>query len=388
MKITAVKTYYRYFGDRSWVLTEMQTDEGITGYSEVGKNRETAVVAMIQELEPFLIGKDPTRIEWLWEQIYRLNFWTGTTEMTALSAVEICMWDILGKSLNAPIYKLLGGPTRERVRLYAHVNPEDGQCTPEGFAAGARRRVAQGYTAVKTTVDHLGLARSRGAGEDTQLRQVFREGEALSNRIVDAARAFLGAIRDAIGPHVDLIVDCHGRFGPADAIRLGSAVEDLGLLFFEEPCPPENVEALAQVSRALKTPVATGERLLGRYGFWDVCRQLAVAVVQPDVTNTGGIAETKKIAAMAEVASMNVAPHNPNGPLALAQSAHVAAAIPNFAILETLGSPEWHAACDETLRAPLVIRDGYLELPTGPGLGVEPDLDAVARHPWRPPAHF
>jgi galactonate dehydratase len=375
-------------------MTEMQTDEGITGYSEVGKNRERAVVAMIQELEPFLIGKDPIRIELLWEQIYRLNFWIGTTEMTALSAVEICMWDILGKSLNAPIYKLLGGPTRERVRLYAHVNPEDGQCTPEGFAAGARRRVAQGYTAVKTTVDHLGLARSRGEGEDVRLRQgdgrlpVFREGEALSNRIVDAARAFLGAIRDAIGPNVDLIVDCHGRFGPADAIKLCSALEDLRLLFFEEPCPPENVEALALVSRAVKTPVATGERLLGRHGFWPVLQQNAVAVVQPDVTNTGGIAETKKIAAMAEVGYMSVAPHNPNGPLALIQSAHVAAAVPNFLILETLGSPEWRAACDETLRAPLVIRDGYLELPTGPGLGVEPDLEAVARHPWRPPAHF
>jgi L-alanine-DL-glutamate epimerase-like enolase superfamily enzyme len=132
MRITAIRTHYRYFGDRNWILTEMQTDEGITGFSEVGKNRERAVVAMIQELEPFLIGKDPTHIEALWEQIYRLNFWIGTTEMTALSAVEICMWDILGKSLNAPIFKLLGGPTRERVRLYAHVYPEGSECTPPG----------------------------------------------------------------------------------------------------------------------------------------------------------------------------------------------------------------------------------------------------------------
>jgi galactonate dehydratase len=248
--------------------------------------------------------------------------------------------------------------------------------------------VEQGYTAIKTTVDHLGLARSRGEGEDPRLRQVFREGEALSNRIVYAAREFLGAIRDAVGPHVDLIVDCHGRFGPADAIKLGSALEDLRLLFFEEPCPPENVEALALVSRALRTPVATGERLLGRYGFWPVLQQSAVAVVQPDITNTGGIAETKKIAAMAEVGTMSVAPHNPNGPLALAQNAHLAASIPNFLILEMIGSPEHLAACAETLKAPLVIEDGYLHVPTGPGLGVEPDLEAVARHPWRPPAHF
>jgi galactonate dehydratase len=217
---------------------------------------------------------------------------------------------------------------------------------------------------------------------------VFREGEALSNRIVDAAREFLGAIRDAVGPHVDLMVDCHGRFAPADAIKLGSALEDVRLLFFEEPCPPENVEGLALVSRALKTPVASGERLLGRYGFWPVFQRHAVAVVQPDITNTGGIAETKKIAAMAEVCTMSVAPHNPNGPLALAQNAHLAAAIPNFLILETLGSPEYHAACADTLKTPLVVRDGYLELPTGPGLGVEPDLEAVARHPWQPPGHF
>jgi galactonate dehydratase len=388
LKIAAIKTYYRHFGHRNWILTEMQTDSGLTGYSEVGKNRERAVVAMIEELEPFLVGKDPTRVEQLWEAIYRLNFWVGTTEMTALSAVETCMWDILGKSLGAPIYKLLGGPTRERVRLYAHVHPADGEPTPDAFAAAARGRVAEGYTALKTTVDHLGLAHSRGEGEDPRLRQVFREGEALSNRIVDTARLFLGAIRDAVGPHVDLIVDCHGRFGPADAIKLGSALEDLRLLFFEEPCPPENVDALVLVSRALKTPVATGERLLGRYGFWPLLKENAVAVVQPDVTNCGGISETKKIAAMAEVAYMTVAPHNPNGPLALLQSAHVAAAIPNFVILETLGSPEWRAACDETLTAPLTIRDGYLDLPTAPGLGVEPDLAAVARHPWRPASHF
>jgi galactonate dehydratase len=388
MRITAIRTHYRFVGDRSWVFTEMRTDEGIAGYSEVGKNRERAVVAMIEELEPYLIGKDPTRIERLWEEIYRLNFWLGTTEMTALSAVEICMWDILGKSLRAPIYKLLGGPTRERIRLYAHVYPEGDERTPAAFAAGARSRVERGYTALKTTVDHLGLARSRGEGEDSRLRQVFREGEGVSNRILDAAREYLGAIRDAVGPHVDLMVDCHGRFAPADAIRLGSALEDLRLLFLEEPCPPENVEALALVSRALRTPVASGERLLGRHGFWEVCKQHAVAVVQPDVTNTGGIAEAKKIAAMAETAYISVAPHNPNGPLALVQSAHVAAAIPNFLILETLGSEAHREASEATLATPLVIRGGYLELPSGPGLGVEPDLEAIARHPWQPPGHF
>jgi galactonate dehydratase len=231
MRITEVKTHYRYWGDRSWIITEVRTDEGITGFSEVGKNRERAVVAMIEEFEPFLIGKDPTRIELLWEQLYRMNFWLGTTEMTAISAVEMCFWDILGKSLNAPVCKLLGGPTRERVRLYAHVHPA-GERTPAGFAEGAKQRVGQGFTALKTTVDHLGLARSRGEGNDPRLRHVFREGEALSNRIVDAAREFLGAIRDAVGPHVDLMVDCHGRFGPADAIKLGHALEDLRLLFF------------------------------------------------------------------------------------------------------------------------------------------------------------
>ena len=388
MRITAIKTHYRYSGDRSWIFTEIQTDEGITGFSEVGKNRERAVVAMIEELAPFLMGKDPTRIEELWEKIYRLNFWIGTTEMTALSAVEMCMWDILGKSLDAPIHKLLGGPVRERIRLYAHIYPEGGERTPAGFAAGASAAVARGYTALKTTVDHLGLADSRGEGHDPRLRQVFREGEAVSNRLIDATREYLGAIRDAVGPHVDLMVDCHGRFAPADAIKIGSALEDMRLLFFEEPCPPENVEALALVSRALKTPVAAGERWLGRYGFWEVCKQQAAAVLQPDVTNTGGIAEMKKIAAMGEIGYMTVAPHNPNGPLALAQNAHVVASIPNFLILETLGSPEQLTACNETLKVPLVIRDGYLELPTGPGLGMEPDLEAVARHPWRQPGHF
>lgn len=387
MRITGLRVHYRYFGDRSWVITEMQTDDGITGWSEVGKNRERAVGAMIEELAPFLEGKDPTKIELLWEQLYRMNFWIGTTEMTAISAVEMCMWDILGKSLGAPIHALLGGAYRDRIRLYAHVHPES-ERTPAGFAAGAKARVRQGYGALKTTVDHLGLARSRGAGEDPRVRHVFREGEAVSNRLIDAARAFIGAIRDAVGPHVDLMVDCHGRFGPADAIKLGRALEDLDLLFFEEPCPPENVEALELVSRALKMPVASGERLLGRHGFWEVLKRNAVAVVQPDITNTGGIAELKKIAAMAEVAYMTVAPHNPNGPLAIAQNAHVCAVIPNFLILESIGAPDFLEACNDTLTEPLVIRDGYLELPRGPGLGVEPNMEHVARHPWRSPGHF
>jgi galactonate dehydratase len=388
VKITAVQVHYRYWGDRSWIITEMQTDEGITGWSEVGKKREHAVGNMILEMSPPLIGLDPTRIEQHVEQMYRLNFWLGTTEMTGLSALETCMWDILGKSLNTPIYKLLGGPVRDRLRLYAHVHPDAGERTPAGFAAGAKARLSQGYTAIKTTVDHLGLARSRGAGADPRYRQVFREGEAVGNRLIDAAREYLGAIRDAVGPHVDLMVDCHGRFAPADAIRLGSALEDLRLLFFEEPCPPENVEATAMVSRALRTPVATGERLIGRHGFWELMHKQGVSVVQPDVTNAGGIAETKKIAGMAECAYMTVAPHNPNGPLALAANAHVCAAMPNFLILETIGSPEYWQANEEHLDRPLVFKDGYLELPTGPGLGVEPRREDLARHPYRTPGHF
>lgn len=387
MKIADIKVHYRYFGDRSWVLTEMRTDEGITGWSEVGKNRERGVGMMIEEMTSFLLGKDPTRIEQLYEQLYRMNFWTGTTELTAVSALEMCMWDILGKSLNAPVYKLMGGPFRDTIRLYAHVYPE-GEKTPAGFAAGAKERVAAGYTALKTTVDHLGLARSRGAGDDPRQRQVFREGEAVSNRLIDSAREFIGAIRDAVGPNVDLMVDCHGRFGPADAIRLGSALEDLRLLFFEEPCPPENVEAVMMVSRALRTPVATGERLLGRHGFWDLCDKNGVAVVQPDITNAGGFAETKKIAAMAESRYMTVAPHNPNGALAMAQNAHLCATIPNFLILETLGHPEHRVACGVALKEPLVVKDGYLELPQGPGWGVEPDPADLAANLWRTPGHF
>ena len=381
MRITDIQVHYRYFGHRSWVITEMMTDEGITGWSEVGKNRERAVGTMIEELRRILIGEDPTRIEYLYERLYRMNFWIGTTESTAISAVEMCMWDILGKSLNAPVYKLLGGAVRDRIRLYAHLHPEGDPSTPAAWAAGARRRVEQGYTATKCSVDFLGITRA-------SLSRVFRGDPAVSNRLIDAAREFLGAIRDAVGPNVDLMVDCSGRFGPAEAIRLGSALEDLRLLFFEEPCPPENVDAVIQVSRALKTPVATGERLLGRHGFWDLLNANGVAVVQPDITNAGGIAETKKIAAMAEARYMTVAPHNRNGPLATAQNAHLCAVIPNFLILESVGSPEFLAACSQTLTQPLVIRDGYLELPTGPGFGVEPDREDLARNPYRTPAHF
>ncbi|MCC7355596.1 MAG: mandelate racemase/muconate lactonizing enzyme family protein [Anaerolineae bacterium] len=375
LKITEIRTHLCYSGgDRNWVFTEILTDEGITGVSEVGMNKETAIVATIQELTQYLIGEDPTRIEAHWHRLYRGAHWLGTLLTTAISAVEAAMWDILGQWLNAPVYKLLGGPTRDAVRVYRPVAPRSWRkATVEERIAEARRLVSEeGYTALKTGV----AARGRFPGDG------------LSIADLDAARAYIGGLRDAVGPQVDLMLDCSGRYTPAEAIRLIRALEEFHLMFVEEPVPPENIEALALVARSVGTPIATGERILTRHGFAPIVAQQAVAVIQPDVTNTGGIAETRKIAAMAETAYMTVAPHNPNALLATAMNIHVAASIPNFLILELPRAwPEDLARMNEFVTPGLEIRNGYLQLPTGPGLGLKLNREALARHPYKPPPY-
>jgi len=373
MIITKVETFLVNAGHRNWVFTEIHTDEGVTGISEVTIRRKALTLeSSIKELARYLVGKDPTCIEDNWEKMYRDAFWVGGAMLsTAISAVEVAMWDILGKSVGLPIYKLLGGPTRDRIRVYAHVGrPEEN--TPQAFAQAALRTVERGYTALKT-----GPFPGGGYGP------YVKETEGLPSSLIHSSREYLGTVRDAVGWGIDLAIDCHGRLSPTNAIRLAQALADLDLLFLEEPVPPENVDALAWVAARSPVPIATGERLYTKYGVREVLEKRAAAILQPDVCNVGGIMEAKKVAAMAEAYYVSIAPHNPNGPVATAMAAHLAASIPNFLILETSGQPEELARQAEVVRKPLQLEDGHLRLPTGPGLGIELNKEAFARHPYQ-----
>lgn len=267
--------------------------------------------------------------------MYRGAFYRGGPILTsAISGVEQAMWDILGKSLNVPVYKLLGGACRDKIRIYAHV----GGRTPEEFSRDALAKVEQEFTAVKTS-----------------LFEAVRIVDTLSvlKKVVENFQA----MRDAVGEDVDIAVDCLGRLSPAMAIRMARALEPYYPMFLEEPCLPENVDAMALISRSTSIPIATGERLFTKWGFREVLEKQAASILQPDLCHAGGILECKKIAAMAEAYYAGVAPHNPLGPIALAASIQLDACIPNFLIQEQVTLGEGY------LEKPFTMKDGYIELP-------------------------
>jgi galactonate dehydratase len=396
MKITDLRTVLTAVGAKNSIFVLIDTDEGITGIAEtVLKRKSRAVEAGIHELRRYLIGKDPTRIEEHFEKMYRDSFFVGGPfHTTPLSAVEIALWDILGKSLGAPIYKLLGGPVRDRILVYCH-------CTagaePKDLAENAAACVARGYRAMKVTLpifygaqQHVALAGGRTgqtfgySGSHGRIDPSHKETEILDPDLFERIAGFFAAAREAVGPKVQLAVDCHGRFSTANAIRLTETLEPYNLMFIEEPVPPENVEALREVTTRSTTPIAAGERWSTIYDARRFLVERAVAIAQPDVVNCGGLAQAKKIAGMAEAEYVPLAPHNPNGPLATAASLHLAAAVPNFLILETIGSEEDRAIQAELIHPALQFEDGHLLLPEGPGLGVELDLDACSKYPYQP----
>lgn len=382
MKITGIKTHLCHnAGHRYWIFTQVFTDEGITGVSEVGMNQERTVAMAINSLCEYLVGKDPLRIEDHFEKMYRFGYWTGLIRCTAISAVEMAMWDIMGKWLNVPVYRLFGGPTREAIKVYAHVVPEGEGERHERLANGARLMVEKGYRAVK--MDPWGRDYRRGIS-DPRFPSWIKETEHVPNEVIDLAVKDVGAVRDAVGPSVDIMVDCHGKLSPANGIRLGKALEQFRLLYLEDPVPPENVDGLMLVSRALSTPVCAGERLATVYGFRELLAKQAVAVINPDITNVGGIAEARKVSAMAQAAYITVAPHNPNGPLATAASAHLVATIPNFLTLERRGQEEDVARAEEVASPALRMENGLLLLPEGPGWGLKLNEEALKKYEGLP----
>ena len=335
-------------------MVKITTDSGIIGWGETTlEGKLDSAWAAVSELAGYLVGQDPLRIEHHWQHIYRGAFYRGgIVLMTALSGIEQALWDIAGKHHGAPVYRLLGGPTRDRIKVYAWWSIYD-----DLTAARAQLDdlLGRGYRAFKAEPD----------GRWHALETPRRIDEFV-------AKAFL--MREWVGPDVDLAFDFHGKMTPALAIQLCHEIEAMRPMFVEEPVPQENAEALALVARATSIPIATGERLLTRWGFRDVIEKQAAAVLQPDLSHAGGIFETRKIAAMAEVYYQHLAPHCAIGPVAFAACLQLDAAVPNFLIQEQgddcLG--------DDLLAEPFSVRDGYIDLPLGPGLGIQMD-EAHAR---------
>jgi len=359
MKITGVEPLL--FATQSaddWLFVKVSTDEGLVGYGEAS-NAARIAVAAVEELGCRLVGLDPSRIEQHWQFLYRTyhNVRGGPIATAAISGIEIALWDLKGKSLGVPVYELLGGRCRDRLKSYAN-GWSRGADEPQVVAESAVGAVGLGYGALKW--DPFG--RVNNIIEPEQLRKSIAQ---------------VRAVREAVGPNVELLIEAHGKLNVNNAIRAGRMLEELDPYWFEEPVDPENVEAMAKVAAEINIPIATGERLYTKFGFRELLARQAADIIQPDVCHTGGILETKKIAAMAEAHYVPVAPHNPFGPINTAAAMQVDTCTPNFLIQEMIVRhlPVYR----NILTEPLELHDGYLEIPTRPGLGFGLNEEFVAR---------
>jgi galactonate dehydratase len=344
---------------RNWIFVRIETDEGVTGLGEATtENYEHAVVAMIENhFGPYLIGKDPTKITRAWQEMQRLFWWRGgIVGSSAISGIEQALWDITGKVYGQPVYKLLGGAVRDRVKVYVR---NDLGLSDE--IAEAKAAVAEGFHGFKT---------GPGKYDDPYNEE----------QQIDTAAALFTDLRSAVGPHVDLMLDCLGNFSLQAAHRLIEKVYDLKLLFVEEPVNSDSPRSLVELRRAWPgVRIASGERQLTRWGVREWLELGAVDVLQVDITHCGGIAELLRIASMAEVYNIKVAPHNPYGPVALAANLHACAAMPNFLTLEHW---RYYSFFNEVQQYGPQVKDGYLELPSKPGLGVDLNWEFVEKHKY------
>lgn len=360
MKITKFETY---FVKPRWLFLKVFTDEGIVGVGEpILECRAHACAAAVQEIGQNIIGENPLQVERLWQRMYRSGFYRGgPITMSAISGIEMALWDIKGKALGVPVYDLMGGAVREKIRMYTHVKAIaiKGGNTVDEMCALAKKRLADwGMTALKYSII-APISPIIGKAEMKPHIERF------------------AAVRETIGDDVDLAIDFHGRVTPANAPRLIDALAPYHPLFVEEPVLPDNVDEMVDIAKRTNVPIAAGERLFTRWGYRELIEKQAVRVLQPDLCHVGGIFEARKIAAMGETYHMYMAPHNPLGPISLAACLQLDACIPNFLVQEFPGIPEGWDLGNELLKEPFEIKNGYIDVPTKPGLGVELNDDAL-----------
>lgn len=361
IKITNVKPMFAAAGSRNFCFVKVETDQGIHGIGEAYScGPDLATAAVIEDFKPWLIGQDPRNIEHLFTLMMNFTrFPGGLVVNAAISGIEHALWDISGKAAGLPVYMLLGGKVRDKIRLYQSA----GGGTPAQCAEAAKRIVEKyGYTAIKMRPQ---------PGQDNAKPY---------NEITRGAAARVKAVRDTLGPDVDIGCDIHARFFEVTrAARLAKAIEPYNPMWLEEPIRPENEAAMLKLAERISIPIASGECNYTRHEFRKILALQAVDIIQPDICVCGGILEMKKIAAMAETHYVTVAPHNPMGPVATMVNAHFAASTPNFFILEY--HPDDESPRKDLVQEPLMVKDGYFPLPTKPGLGIELNEDYIAKNP-------
>ena len=374
MKIIRIESLVCHARMRNWIFVKVITDEpGLIGWGEATLEWHTrSVVGAIEDLSQLLIGQDPTRIEHLWQMMWRQHFWhgNGIVRSTAIAGIDIALWDILGKKHGVPCHKLWGGPVRDSIRLYCHLGGGDMEAfyeTPvdnaKRFAELAQQAVAEGFSAFKSmavppTMPIEGL------------------------RPIKSAEACVGAMRQAVGDKIDIMVDCHARPSPAMGMQFAKALEPYGLYFLEEPCWPESIEGLSAINAAVSTPIATGERLTHLAAFRDLFSAKGCEICQMDITHCGGFTEARRIAALADAYRIALAPHNPQGPVSTAASIEFGFSQPSYIICESVHNDvPWRAD---------IVQEGYrLDKTTrtvtpneSPGLGISIDEQQVKKHPF------
>lgn len=375
MKITRIETHVCHARMRNWIFVKVLTDQdGLYGWGEATLEWHTrGVVASIEDISELIIGEDPRRVEHLWQMMHRQHFWhgNGIVRATAIAGIDLALWDIMGKVAGMPCSSLWGGPVRDHVRTYCHLgggNMEDFYETPvenaARFADLARQAVADGFTAFKSmavpsTLPIEGL------------------------KPIRAAEKAVAAMREAVGDDIDIMVDCHARPSPAMGMQFAKALEQYGLYFFEEPCWPESREGLAAIAAAVRTPIATGERVTHLSEFRDLFMAGACAICQLDITHCGGLTGARRVAALAEAWRIALAPHNPQGPVSTAASLEFGFSQPSYIICETVHHDvPWRQ--DVVSEGFTVEKVGRIVRPnTRPGLGIEINEAEVRRHPFQ-----
>ena len=356
-KSTRIEKIERFLWDK-WLLLKIHCEDGTVGIGEGGVHGwQRPTQTMIETMEPYLIGKNPDHIEHHYQWLYRSSHFMGSVVQGALSAIDIALWDIKGKRLQVPVFDLMGGKTRDKVRCYMHVGSGDLGSAAD-LANDALNAVNQGFTAVRFSP----------FSSDYYLHKSYSEW-------ADEAVNRVAAVRETVGPDVDICVEIHRQMNPAESIALGRRLEEFNPFFYEDPMLPDSPAIMGEVAAKCNIPIATGERFTTIFEYQQLLEAKAAAYVRPDLCLCGGLSGCKKVAAMAEAHHVKVIPHNPLSPISTAACVQLDACIPNFALQEYTGESE--PPKSELLKNPLELKDGYITVPDGPGLGVEINEEAL-----------